>query len=198
MAALVQLGGCSYSSSEAVTDLPADLKTSAYISSIKIGDMPADATSGLELNIGRALQSALPHCANGPHALRLDVSITRFKPANAAMAMLIGTTADIEGSARLVRPDTGAVVGDYEIATTTGGSGLITAIELEDSERAMSRAFAKDVCKKAFGREVDYDHAPMPSPPLATVQYPQVSAPIDTPLAQPPDPGAPWHETPAQ
>jgi len=191
---------CSHSSSEAVTELAPDLKTGSFVSEIQIKDIPEDAPQSFLGSLASALQLAMVTCATGKHALRLEVNVTKFKSENAAMTILVGSSNAIEGSARLVQPDTGAVLGDYDIATATGGGGVIAAIAMADAERAMSRAFASDVCKKAFGNGPNFGYAQAAAQGSPGVQLAKVSLP------HPPEPVAPqpeavstepWHSTPS-
>ncbi len=192
-AILVGLAACSHSSSEAVTDLSSDLKASSFVSQIKIKAVPPEAPAAFEANLGGALQSALAKCANGSHALTLEVTVTKFQAENAAMTILVGSSNAVQGSARLVQPDTGAVVGDYDIAASTGGGGVIAAIAMADAQSDMSNAFASDICKKAFGHRPGSNGA---TARVASITYSQPSVPWAAPAVSAADSRAPYHAAP--
>ena len=150
---LLPLAGCfSHSSSEAVTPLTSELQTGGFVSDIHITSMPPDTDPSLAAKLQASLAQAMKGCATGTHPLRLEVAVTRFKGQNAAMTLLIGSSNVIEGTAKLVEPSSQAVVGDYDIAHSTGGGGVIAAVGMSGAEQKMADAFAGDVCKKAFGR----------------------------------------------
>ena len=199
LAAAVGLAACSHSSSEAVTDLSADLKSGAFVSQITVKDVPAYAPAAFEANLGGALQQGLAKCATGTHPLTLEVTVTKFQAENAAMTILVGSSNAVQGSARLIEPGTGAVVGDYDIAASTGGGGVIAAIAMADAQRDMSQAFASDICKKAFGHRPDFNGTAVR---VAPVSYSQPSLPEAAPIVRAPESAAPgtqgaWHEAPA-
>jgi len=202
LATLFSQAACTHSSSEAVTDLAADLKASSFVSTIKIKEIPADAPASFESSLSLALQSAMASCATGTHGLTLDVTVTKFKAQNVAMTLLVGSSNQIQGAAQLVQPGTGAMVGDYDIETSTGGGGTIAAIAMADAEHDMTRAFASDICKKAFGRSANFS-APVGAVPAVVyaappVSYPQPANSSGAPTAPIPDSTQPWHEAPSQ
>jgi hypothetical protein len=153
VAIAASVAGCTHSSSEAVTSLPAELQADAMISSIQIKSLPDDVPASFSATLTTALQTATSRCAAGRHPLRLEVSVTKYKPQNLALTMLVGSSNDIEGSAQLVEPATGTVVGDYDIVRSTGGGGLVGMAVMAGAEGQMAQAFATDLCRKAFGRD---------------------------------------------
>jgi len=193
LAALAGLAACSHSSSEAVTDLSSDLKASGFVSQIKIKDVPPEAPAAFEANLGSALQLALAKCATGTHALTLEVTVTKFQAENAAMTILVGSSNAVQGSARLVEPATGAVVGDYDIAASTGGGGVIAAIAMADAQSDMSRAFASDICRKAFGHGPNSHGA---TARVASITYSQPSGPEAAPIVSAPYSATPYSSAP--
>ena len=55
----------------------------------------------------------------------------------------------LRGSARLVDPSTGQLVGEYEIGQTVIG-GRIAVVEMAEAEEQMSDAFGEELCEQAF------------------------------------------------
>lgn len=150
---LAFLTGChTYGSSEAIKSLPSDLTKSANISDIEIKTLPSDVSPDFRGKLNTALLTETKKCATGTHPLKLSVSIGRFTAANAAQTILIGDSEDIKGSAQLIEPADGAVVGDYDINKSIGGGGVWAAIGMAGSEAKLSAAFAREVCQQAFGR----------------------------------------------
>jgi hypothetical protein len=152
IAGMLLLVGCSHSSSEIVKPLTAEMKDSATVGEIRIKSVPPNVSPTFAQVLNDELRQALSGCTAGTHTLRLEVTVNRFQGQNAAQTILIGGSTLIEGTAQLVEPDSGAVVGDYDIARSMGAAGLGGVIVLSGAEQNMSNAFAADVCQKAFGR----------------------------------------------
>jgi len=146
------LTGChTYGSSEAIKSLPSDLKA-ANISDIEIKALPDGVSPEFREKLNTALVTETKKCATGGHALKLSVSIGRLTTANAAQTILIGDSADIKGSAQLIEPADGKVVGDYDINKSIGGGGVFAAIGMAGGEAKLANAFAAELCQQAFGR----------------------------------------------
>jgi len=147
------LTGCiPYGSSEAIKPLPADLAKGSNISEIEIKSLPPDASPDFRAKLDTALLAETKRCATGTHPLKLSVSIGRITGENAAQTILVGDSEDIKGSAQLIEPGTGVVVGDYDINRSVGGGGIIAAIGMAGAEAHLAGAFASEICKQAFGR----------------------------------------------
>jgi hypothetical protein len=97
-----------------------------------------------------ALRTKTSQCAKGQVELSLEVDVVQFKTQNVALTILIGNSNDIKGQARLIRADTHELVGDYDIAHSIGGGGLIAALALDDAEKQMSGFFADEICSHVF------------------------------------------------
>ena len=93
------------------------------------------------------VQQRLDTCATGTRPLRLEASISRFDRANPAQVMLIGGANVLRGTARLVDPATGAVVGEYEIGKTIVGSRL-SIFQMAESEEQLSDALARNCASR--------------------------------------------------
>jgi hypothetical protein len=147
------LAGCiPYGSSEAIKTMPADLVKSAYVSDIDIKSVPADVSPEFRGKLDTALHEEMKKCAVGQHPLKLQVSITRFSPANPALTMLAGDSNVIRGSAQLIDPAiSDSVIADYDINRSLGGGGIIGVIGMSGAEAKSSSAFAAEICKQAFG-----------------------------------------------
>jgi hypothetical protein len=147
------LAGCvARGSSDTVTQLPTQLAEHAYVSDIDIKSVPADAAPDFKTKLQAALEAKLKTCAKGDHPLRMNVSIARFAGENAAKTILVGSSNVIKGSAQLIEPADGKVVGDYDIARSMGGGGVIAAVGMAGAEDQMTSAFADEVCDQAFKR----------------------------------------------
>jgi hypothetical protein len=147
------LTGChTYGSSEAIKSLPSDLTKEANISDIEIKSLPPDASPEFREELNTALLTETKKCATGTHPLKLSVSIGRLTGENAAQAILVGDSEDIKGSAQLIEPTNGTVVGDYDVNKSIGGGGVFAAIGMAGGEAKLAGAFAREVCNQAFGR----------------------------------------------
>jgi hypothetical protein len=150
---VLALPGCvATSSSDAVKQLPTDLAEHASVSDIDIGALPPNVSADFKGKLEAALRSRLSECAHGDHALRLSVTVEKFSGENAAMTILAGSSNVIKGSAKLIEPADGSVVGDFDIAHSVGGGGVFAAIGMAGAESKMADAFATELCTKAFDR----------------------------------------------
>jgi hypothetical protein len=66
------------------------------------------------------------------------------------MTVLVGSSNSIKGSAQLIEPADGKVVGDYDIDHSVGGGGIFAAIGMAGAESKMADAFAEELCSQAF------------------------------------------------
>jgi hypothetical protein len=148
---LAFLTGChTYGSSEAIKSLPSDLTKTANISDIEIKALPPDVSPEFREKLNTALLTETKKCATGTHPLKLSVSIGRLTNANAAATILVGDSEDIKGSAQLIEPANGTVVGDYDINKSIGGGGVFAAIGMAGGEVKLANAFADEICAQAF------------------------------------------------
>jgi hypothetical protein len=150
---LVLLTGChTYGSSETIKPLPGDLIKASSISDIEIKALPPDASPDFRDKLNTALLTETKKCATGAHPLKLSVSIGRLTGQNVALTLLVGDSEDIKGSAQLIEPASGTVVGDYDINKSVGGGGVIAAVGMAGGEAKLADAFASEICKQAFGQ----------------------------------------------
>ena len=146
------LSGCVTSSTgDTIKPLSADRARGASIGDIVLVAKPETVSAEFPGIFETRVREELAKCATGANPLRLNVRIIELKGANAAMTVLVGDSNVIRGSAALVDPATGEIVGDYEINQSTGGGGIIAAMSMGQAEEQMSRAFGKALCDRAFG-----------------------------------------------
>ncbi|HEX4506583.1 MAG TPA: hypothetical protein VH722_12700 [Alphaproteobacteria bacterium] len=124
---------------------------SASISDIEIKSLPPGVSPEFSQKLNTALLAETKKCATGSHPLKLSVSIGRLTTENAAMTLLVGDSEDIKGSAQLIEPANGTVVGDYDINKSIGGGGVFAAIGMAGGEAKLANAFAVELCQQAFG-----------------------------------------------
>ena len=145
------LAGClSYSSSDSLKPLSADLAASARVGSILVRNVPSDVTPAFKPALEDELRKKTSVCAKGPTELSLEVDVAEVKTQNAALTILIGSSNGIKGQARLLGPSTGELLGDYDISHTVGGGGVLAAVGLSGAEKQMAVDFADEVCARAF------------------------------------------------
>jgi hypothetical protein len=142
--------GCVNSSSETVTTLPPDMAVSGRVAAITIKAVPTDVSSDFRPTLEAELRAGLDKCAFGNVPLNLEVTVTDFKEQNAAKTILIGDSDHIKGQARLIEPDGGNVVGDYDISRSVGGGGIAGAVVMSNAEKTMAQGFAQEICDRAF------------------------------------------------
>lgn len=151
LAAAPFLAGCvTYSSSEAVKVLPAEVAARARIADITVQNIPPNVSGEFRATLTEELRKQLGSCAQGADALNLQVSVTELRKSDAGKAILIGDSNVIKGQARFVEAASGNVVGDYDVSRSVGGGGLAGAILMSAPERAMSQAFANELCSNVF------------------------------------------------
>jgi len=145
------LSGCIYSGgAEAVQHMDPVVARGAHIDTINV--TVANGIQGQELAtiMPEVLRQELNTCATGSQPLHLEVNVTGFKGQNAAMTILLGDGAKLQGTAKLIEPKTNQVVGDYDVSESVGGGGILAAAGMADAERSLSQEFAESLCKQAF------------------------------------------------
>lgn len=146
------LAGCvSTSSSEAVSAIGADWRTTSRVESVSLERSPdLNVTPEFDALFRDRVKAKLDACATGQRPLRLEASLTRLTKANPLVtAILIGQN-KVRGTARLIDVETGRTVGEYKIGRTVTG-GRVGVIEMAQAEEQMSDGFGAEVCKQAFG-----------------------------------------------
>ncbi|PLR18734.1 hypothetical protein SGCZBJ_24090 [Caulobacter zeae] len=144
------MSGCvSLSRSAAVDDLPADWRSQARISEVRLTRGDLKVTDGFDALFKQRVQAKLDGCAKGQRPLRLEVKLDRFDKANPAMTALVGGANVLRSQARLVDVRTGRTVGDYAIGKTIVGSRL-AVIKMGEAEEQLSDAFGEELCAQAF------------------------------------------------
>lgn len=150
--AAIALSGCvSSSGGDTIKALSPERARSASIGDVVLAAAPTTVSEGFASLFDTLVTAELAKCATGTQPLRLEIRISELKAANPAMAYLVGDSNVIRGTAVLIDPATGETVGDYEISRSTGGGGLIAAINMAQAEEQMSRAFGAEICNRAFG-----------------------------------------------
>jgi hypothetical protein len=98
------------------------------------------------------LREELTLCADGARALNLRVHIDDLRRGGRLDAALGGVSAhSVSGVVEFVDPRTRAVVGRYPIQVAAGTTNPLAAL-VADRQMVISEAFAREVCRQAFGR----------------------------------------------
>lgn len=139
----------STSGGDTVTQIPSDISKTAFVKDITVNS-PTGASEEFETVFKAKVGEKLAKCAKGEKPLLLKVEITNLKKANAAMTVLLGSSNNMVGVAKLVDPESDKVVADYEITRSTGGGGLIAAAAMSQAEEQLSSGFGDEICKRAF------------------------------------------------
>jgi hypothetical protein len=109
----------------------------------------------LRLVLQEELEKAVPHCARGRAAHRMDVAIVDFEDQNVAQAVLIGDEIELSARVRFTDLATDRVTGEYFVENSFFWGGLVGAAMMSDAERRLSRDFAENLCEDLFGVEYD-------------------------------------------
>ena len=138
------------SRSQPVTAMSPDVAADSRISEITLqtGD-DVQLTADFAAIFADRVQAQLAACATGDRPVRLEARIDRLDKANPVQTAVIGGAKVLRGSARLVDPSTGQLVGEYEIGQTVIG-GRIAVVEMAEAEEQMSDAFGEELCEQAF------------------------------------------------
>jgi hypothetical protein len=150
--ALFLAAGCVRSSSDTVRPMPRELAARSHVSDIVLTSLPANVSPEFGPKLSAALRDHLSKCARGEHPLRLEAAVALFSPQIPALTILAGDSNKIKGTARLVEPASGEVVGDYDIARSIGWGGIAAAAIMAPAEAEMTDAFAAELCERAFAR----------------------------------------------
>lgn len=130
--------------------MPPDLAKSTYVRDIDIKSLPANVSPEFNATFRTALTTELQKCATGATPLKLQVTVTMYSPQNAFQTLMIGDSNKIKGTAQLVDAAGGNVIGDFDINASQGGGGVLGALAMSGAEGQMSKAFATEICSKAF------------------------------------------------
>ena len=142
------LAGCiAYSGGDKIKQLPNDIAAVARVSSIVVRSVPGDVSAEFKPALETQLRTKTTACAKGTMDLTLEVNIAQVKTQDPALTILIGSSNNIRGQARFARADTGEVVGDYDLAHSVSGRGVVGAVGLSGAERQLAEDFADEVCK---------------------------------------------------
>jgi hypothetical protein len=145
------LGGClNLSRSQSLAPLPGELATGGRVSEIVLRRAPELKVSGGFDELFRTrVQAKLDACANGQRPLRLEASIDRLDKANPVLTAVVAGANVLRGTARLVDPASGQMVGEYKLGRTIVGRSL-AVIAMSEAEEQLSDAFGDELCKQAF------------------------------------------------
>ena len=138
------------SRSQPVTAMSPEIAAGSRINEITLqtGD-DVQLTADVPAIFADRVQAQLAACATGDRPLRLEARIDRLDKANPVQTAVIGGANVLRGSARLVDPATGQLVGEYEIGQTVIG-GRVAVLEMAEAEEQMSDAFGEELCDQAF------------------------------------------------
>jgi hypothetical protein len=151
---LALVAGCVTSGgSDTVKQVSSDIALNSYRQHVNVtgssSDMPPDFSAIFTSNVLQTMKS----CAMGAKPLDLNVQISEFHIRNIAKTWIIGDSNVIAGSATLVDPATGSVVGDYDVKHSVGGGGLIAAAGMSNAPVNLSKDFGEELCEKAFSAD---------------------------------------------
>lgn len=149
--AAVALTGCINMSRSGTVSPMAAADAGAYrVTDIQLNlDEGIEATPEFQSIFRERVQAELNACADGARPLRLEAGISRLDRANPVQVAILGGANVLRGSARLVDPADGRVVGEYEIGRTVVGA-RVAVFEMAEGEEQLSEAFGRELCEQAF------------------------------------------------
>ena len=145
LSACVSSGG-----GDAIRPLASSISRDAYVARVTVTEAPSTARPEFKTVFADRSAQKLRTCAHGSRPLWLNVAVSEFHQSNGAKAYLLGDANRIKAVAKLIDPDTGAVLGDFDINRSVGGGGLLPAIAMSHGQEQMADAFADELCKRAF------------------------------------------------
>jgi hypothetical protein len=153
LAAAVALSGCvNLSRSAAVAEAPPEMIRDGRVATIVLTKGEGIGVSPeFDALFEKRVKAKLDACAQGSAPLRLEATLNRVDKANPVVTALLFGANVLRGSARLVREDTGAVVGEYQIGRTVVGRGP-AVIAMAEAEEQLSDAYGEELCKVAFAK----------------------------------------------
>lgn len=101
------------------------------------------------------LTKALPKCAMGIVAHRMNVTVKEFSEQNVAQAIFVGDEIELGGSVELIDTASGDQVGEYYVKRSFFWGGFIGAAMMSDAEQNLSESFAESVCSDVFGVDIE-------------------------------------------
>ena len=144
------LAACEYGSADAVRPLSVAAATSSYVSDIDVSVVTEEAPQSLAGTLETELRKELDGCATGSVPVRLEAFVTQYEGPDAVRALLIGHGLGMRGSAQIYASN-GDLIGDYDVARSLGGGGIIPTVVMENGEEILSNAFAREICEEVFG-----------------------------------------------
>lgn len=153
-AACAALAGCiSTSSSEAVSDLPANWRTDTRIESVTLTRSPdLNVTPQFDQLFTDRVKAGVDKCAAGSRPARLEARLDKLTKANPFVTAILFGQNKVRGTARLVDAATGQLIGEYRIGRTVTGS-RVGVIQMAQAEEQLSDGFAAEVCRQAFAAQ---------------------------------------------
>lgn len=146
----IVLAGCQSSKSAAVLAISEDVAKASYVGDIVVVMDAANAPEGFAEMLTASLREKVDKCATGSEPVRLEAYIAHYTGPSPGNALLSGHGARLRGAAR-VYSARGTLIGDYDIAQTIGGAGLIgAAVMASGVDQDLVNNFARDVCRKLF------------------------------------------------
>ena len=145
------VSGCiSSGGADVVKPMASSLSSTTHVTEIVLTALPAGEDETFASVFKAEVTKHLDQCAKGPKPLKLELSISEYKRANAAAAMLIGSSNHIVLKAQLIDLTDKSVIADFDIHRSVGGGGLLPALAMSNSAGQMGDAVGDELCKQAF------------------------------------------------
>jgi len=151
------VSACASADVSAINGASQEQISSANVSEVEVKFVTPRPHEGLKATLEDRLRTAMPTCATGSVAHRLQVTVTDFEDQNVAKSILIGDEIELAGRVELIDAATGAQTGEYFVTRTFFWGGFIGAAMMSDAEASLSDSFAESVCGEVFGVEYKSD-----------------------------------------
>ena len=150
LAAGLALSACvNLSRSAPVTAAPAEIVRDARVNSITLSKGEIGTSAEFDSIFQQRVKAKLDKCATGSIPLRLEATLERLDKTDPVVTALLFGANVLRGGAKLVREDTGEVVGEYRIGRTIAGRGP-AVIAMAEAEEQLSDAYGEELCQQAF------------------------------------------------
>lgn len=148
------VSGCANSGgAEAVLRLDENVSMNAFVRNIEVTPPENEGSATFVTRVSEQLRRKFDACATGDEPVDVSVTVTEYRGANAAKTILIGDSTTVQATAKILDAETGEIIGDYDIAESTGGGGVLVATALSDVHGTVGWNVAGAICRSAFSNQ---------------------------------------------
>jgi hypothetical protein len=147
------VSACSSADVSAINTASPEQISGVSVSEVEVKFATPRPHPGLKAALESRLRTAMPTCATGNVAHRMQVTVTDFEDQNVAKSILIGDEIELAGRVELIDAASGVQTGEYFVTRSFFWGGFIGAAMMSDAEESLSDSFTESVCGEVFGVE---------------------------------------------